>query len=144
MSTAPSSSVFTASLPIQVITVRWDETGEEHMQKLHDIQEGRGRVDWAAVKKAFRADLVEIKDEGTPELLKTGDREGLTRASFQPGSAILVSVSRKSQGVAACHLLLAEVRLGSSTADVSLLETMAFGQAISVVYLLVVPAAMGH
>ena len=83
----------------QVVILRWEEGDEEHKQKLYNIElDGSGRLDWAAVEKAFGADLVEIKDEGLPGLLQEGDMKGLTRATFQPGSTIPIIVSRNAQG----------------------------------------------
>lgn len=87
------------TLLAQVVILRWEEGDEEHKQKLYNIQlDGSGRLDWAAVEKAFGADLVEIKDEGLPGLLQEGDMKGLTRATFQHGSTIPVIVSRNAQG----------------------------------------------
>lgn len=38
----------------QVMILRWEEAGAEHLQELYDIQpHGSGRLNWAAVKKAF-------------------------------------------------------------------------------------------
>ena len=77
-----------------------EETGEQHKLKLHDLQpDGTGRLDWAAAKEAFGADLLEIKVEGTPGLLQEGERKGLTRDTYKPGETILVNVSRRSQGM---------------------------------------------
>ncbi|KAK9916570.1 hypothetical protein WJX75_004341 [Coccomyxa subellipsoidea] len=39
-----------------------------------------------------------IAVEGTPGIFPSGDREGLTRTTYQPGSTILVNVSRRAQG----------------------------------------------
>lgn len=60
-------------------------------------------ADWIGrpVERALTADLVEIEGRGSPGLFPSGHREGLTRAIFQPGSTIRVSVSRKVQGMAA-------------------------------------------
>ena len=83
----------------QVVNLRWEDGDEEHKQELWNIQlDGSGRLKWAAVKKAFGADLVEIEDEGTPALLEDGEWKGFTIDTFQPGSTILVTVSRKAQG----------------------------------------------
>ena len=83
----------------QVVILRWEEGDEEHKQKLYNIHlDGSGRLKWAAVEKAFGADLVEIKDEGTPVLLDEGQWKGFTIDTFQPGSTILVIVSRRAQG----------------------------------------------
>ena len=87
------------TLLTQVVLLHWKDGDEEHKQELWNIQlDGSGRLKWAAVEKAFGADLVEIEDEGTPALLQEGDRKGLTRATFQPDTTILVTVSRKAQG----------------------------------------------
>ena len=83
----------------QVVNLRWEGENEEHKQKLYDPQpDGSGRLDWAAVKEAFGADLVEIEDAGTPSLLKDGDWKGYTIDTFKSGINILVAVSRKAQG----------------------------------------------
>ena len=80
--------------------MKCEETGEQHKLKLHDIQEGGGgRLGWAAVEKAFNDGLVEITDEGTPVLYPSGDREGLTRTIYQPGSTIPVNISHRAQGM---------------------------------------------
>ena len=86
------------TLLTQVVVLHWEEAEEQHTQTLYDIQaDGSGRLDWAAVKEAFIAVVVEIKDGGTPGLFPSGNMQGLTRATFQPGSTILVTVSRKAQ-----------------------------------------------
>ena len=91
--------VRSVTLLTQVVNLRWEEKGEQEDLELYDIQlDGRGRLDWAAVKEAFSADQVDIKGRGPPGLLQEGDRKGLTRATFQPGSIILVTVSRQAQG----------------------------------------------
>ncbi|MGH3055578.1 MAG: hypothetical protein ACRDL7_11435 [Gaiellaceae bacterium] len=88
-----------ATLLTQVVFLHWEEEGEQHKQKLYDIQlDGSGRLDWAAVKEAFGVDLVEIEDEGTPSLLKDGQWKGFTIDTFQPGSTIMVTASRRAQG----------------------------------------------
>ena len=87
------------TLLAQVVLLHWKDGDEEHKQELWNIQlDGSGRLKWAAVKKAFGADLVEIEDEGTPALLEDGEWKGFTIDTFQPGSTILVTVSRKAQG----------------------------------------------
>ena len=79
----------------QVITLR-DESGEEHLQRLYDIQpDGTGRLDWTAVRHAFQADLVEITGEGTPSLLRRGAFEGFTLATYTPGSVISIQFQRR-------------------------------------------------
>ena len=91
--------VRSVTLLTQVVNLYWREGGERHKQKLHDIDlDGSGRLKWAAVEKAYGADLVEIEDEGTPALLEDGEWKGFTIDTFQPGSTILVTVSRKAQG----------------------------------------------
>lgn len=73
--------------------------GEEHLQTLYDIQSnGHGGLDWAAVEEAFRAEVVETLTYGVPGLFKNGDREGLTRSTFQPGITILVKVFGRASG----------------------------------------------
>ena len=87
------------TLLAQVVNLRWEEGGEQHKQEVWNIlPDGSGRLDWAAVKEAFGADLVEIEDRGTPALLKDGEWKGFTMGTFQPGSTILVTVSRRAQG----------------------------------------------
>ncbi|KAK9822512.1 hypothetical protein WJX74_000027 [Apatococcus lobatus] len=55
---------------------------EEHIQMTVD----GGRLDWTAVKEAFCADVVEIKDEGVPSSFQAGEKTGLTRRTFDgPG-----------------------------------------------------------
>ena len=77
-----------------------EETGEQHKLKLYDFQpDGTGRLDWAAAKKAFGADLLEIKDEGTPGLLQEVGRIGLTIDTYKPEENILVIVGRRAQGM---------------------------------------------
>ena len=56
------SSACQGCLFTQVVTLRWEETGEESLPKLHDIQpDGSGRLNWAAVKKDFCADVVKVE-----------------------------------------------------------------------------------
>ena len=87
------------TLLAQVVLLHWKDGDEEHKQELWNIQlDGSGRLKWAAVKKAFGVDLVEIEDEGTPALLEDGEWKGFTIDTFQPGSTILVTVSRRAQG----------------------------------------------
>ena len=69
------------------------------MLQLYDVQpDGSGRLDWAAVKKAFLADVVEIKGRGPPGVFPSGDKEGLTRDLFKPDSIVTVIVTLRSQG----------------------------------------------
>ena len=87
------------TLLTQVVLLHWKDGDEEHKQELWNIQlDGSGRLKWAAVKEAFGADLVEIEDRGTPVLIEDGQWKGFTMGTFQPGSTILVTVSRKPQG----------------------------------------------
>ena len=80
------------------MTLRWEETGEESLQELLDIQpDGSGRLDWVAVKKSFCADVVRV-DGATPSTLQEGVLAGLTRDFFQQGSTVLVAVMRKAPG----------------------------------------------
>ncbi|CAK0772165.1 hypothetical protein CVIRNUC_003935 [Coccomyxa viridis] len=82
----------------QVVTLRWEETGEESLPKLHDIQpDGSGRLDWAAVKKDFCADVVKVEG-ATPSTIQEGALKGLTRDFFQAGSTVLVAVTCKAPG----------------------------------------------
>ena len=72
-----------------------DQTGEEHAQELYDTDDdGRGRVDWTAVEKAFKAPLVEIVGRGTPPLWKRGEYEGFTFSRFQAGTVVDVRADR--------------------------------------------------
>ena len=87
------------TLLTQVVILRWEEGGEQEELKLRDIQPGgSGRLQWAAVKETFNADLVKIVREGSPALIEEGEWKGFTIDTFQPGSTILVTVSRKAQG----------------------------------------------
>ena len=81
-----------------MVTLRWEETGEESLPKLHDIQpDGSGRLDWAAVKKDFCADVVKVEG-ATPSTIQEGALKGLTRDFFQAGSTVLVAVTCKAPG----------------------------------------------
>lgn len=92
----------------QCVTLSWEWGGKKEEMELWDIQfDGKGRLDWAAVKETFSADVVRILGKGTPPLLKKGEWEGYTRETFQPGSTIQLSVDRRGQGMAAHVLLLA-------------------------------------
>ena len=92
----------------QTVTLSWGEGKEMKEMELYDIEtDGSGRLDWAAVELTLTADLVEIEGKGRPGVFPSGHREGLTRATFQPGSTIRVSVSHKLKGMAARLLLLA-------------------------------------
>ena len=83
----------------QVVILRWEEGGEQEEQELYDIQpDGSGRLDWAAVKETFNADTVKITGRGSPSVLKDGEWKGFTLRTFQPGSTIMVAVSRIGQG----------------------------------------------
>ena len=87
------------TLLTQVVILHWKEGGEQHKQKLYDNHlDGSGRLDWVSVETVFGADLVEIVDVGRSSLLRNGQWEGFTLDTFQPGSIILVTVSRKAQG----------------------------------------------
>ena len=82
-----------------MVALRWEEGGQQEELQLYDIQhDGSGRLDWAAVEKVFGANMVKIKGRGPPGVFPRGDKEGLTRDIFQPGSVILVTVSRNPQG----------------------------------------------
>ena len=83
-----------------MVTLRWEETGEESPQELLDIQpDGRGRLDWAAVKESFCADVVILAGGASPPVFNQEDAsKGLTRKLFQPGSTIFVAVTRKASG----------------------------------------------
>ena len=97
----------------QSVTLHWEDGKQKEEMELWDIQsDGKGRLDWLAVEKTFSADVVRILRQGSPSLLKRGEWEGYTRETFQPGSTILVSVSCRSQGMAAGLLLLAELHGG--------------------------------
>ena len=104
------SSACQGCLLTQVVTLHWEETGEESLPKLHDIQpDGSGRLDWAAVKEDFCADVVKVGG-ATPSTFQEGALKGLTREVFQPGSTVMVDVTRKAQGTiphsaAACFSL---------------------------------------
>ncbi|EIE25669.1 hypothetical protein COCSUDRAFT_60683 [Coccomyxa subellipsoidea C-169] len=105
----------TESAEAQVVFLKSEETGEQRKLKLHDLQpDGTGRLDWAAAKEAFGADLLEIEDEGTPGLLQEGGRKGLTRDTYKPGENILVIVARRAQDLA--RPLLAETASYTSVA----------------------------
>ena len=115
----------------QSVTLSWEEGEQKEEMELWDIQlDSKGRLDWAAVKEAFNADVVEILHEGSPPLLDEDPWEGFTMQTFQPGSTILVSVSCKTQGMAACLLLLTELHVSRASDDVSLTETMACRHAL--------------
>ena len=87
------------TLLAQVVVLSWEEGGEQEEQELYDIQlDGSGRLDWAAVKETFHADTVKITGRGSPSVLKDGEWKGFTLRTFQPGSTILVTVSRTVQG----------------------------------------------
>ena len=91
-------SVFTCLLT-QVVTLRWEEAGEEMPHILHDIQpDGSGRLDWAAVEESFCADVVNIVGASTPSVFRNGASQGLTRLLFKPGGTIRVIVMRKAPG----------------------------------------------
>ena len=98
--TAPIS-IYVVIFLTQTVILRWEMAGEEHLQKLHDIQsDGRGRLDCAAVKAAFRAEKVETLTEGFPAVFMSGgpDLEGLTKSTSQPGTTIPVKVTGKASG----------------------------------------------
>ena len=79
-----------------MVTLLCKEKGQQEKLQVYDIQpDGSGRLDWAAVKEAFDADTVKIQGRGPPGLFRSGDKEGLTRDIFQPGSVLPVTVSRK-------------------------------------------------
>ena len=42
-----------------------------------------GRLDWAAVKETFRAEIVQIVNEGVPACLQAGERTGLEEPSLK-------------------------------------------------------------
>ncbi len=84
------------SLVTQVAILHGEEEGEQEELQLYDIQDdGRGRLDWTAAERAFDARLLKIKGRGPPGVFPSGDREGLTRDTFQPGSVLPVTVYRK-------------------------------------------------
>ena len=86
----------TVSLVTQVAKLHGEEEGEQEELQLYDIQDdGRGRLDWTAAERAFDARLLKIKGRGPPGVFPSGDREGLTRDTFQPGSVLPVTVYRK-------------------------------------------------
>ena len=79
-----------------MVTLRWEEEGQQEPLQLYDIQhDGSGRLDWAAAEKAFDADTVKIEGRGPPGIFPSGEREGLTRDIFQPGSVLQVTITRK-------------------------------------------------
>ena len=101
-----------------MVTLRWEETGEESLQELLDIQpDGSGRLDWVAVEKEFCADVVKIAGGATPTVFNQEDAsKGLTRTLFQPGSTVFIDVTRKAQGTiphsAAAYFSLGRLRRG--------------------------------
>ena len=82
-----------------MVTLRWEEAGEESLQELLDVQpDGSGRLDWVAVKESFCADVVKI-DGASPSVFQhEGASKGLTRHFFQSGSTVFVAVTRKAPG----------------------------------------------
>ena len=80
----------------QVMTLSWEEEGQQEKLQLYDVQpDGSGRLDWAAAEKAFDADTVKIEGRGLPGVFPSGERQGLTRDIFQPGSVLPVTVTPK-------------------------------------------------
>ena len=84
---------------LQTVRLFWEEAEQNEMLQLYDVQpDGSGRLDWAAAKEAFMADVVKIKDRGPPGVFPNGDKVGLTRDLFQPNSVITVIVSLRRRG----------------------------------------------
>ena len=75
-----------------IVTIQCSQTGENHPQQLVE-----GSLDWAAVEKAFSAEVVELEGSGTPLLYRTGDRTGYTRQTFTPNVIIKVKVTKKGE-----------------------------------------------
>ena len=84
---------------LQTVRLFWEEAERNEVLQLYDVQpDGSRRLDWAAAKEAFMADVVKIKDRGQPGVFPSGDKIGLTRDLFQPDSVITVIVVLRSQG----------------------------------------------
>ncbi|CAK0732011.1 hypothetical protein CVIRNUC_000073 [Coccomyxa viridis] len=99
----------------QVVTLRCKEKGQQEKLQLYDIQpDGSGRLDWAAAEKAFDADTVKIEGRGPPGVFPSGEREGLTRDIFHPGSVLQVTVTRK-QGTSASGTGMELLEMTSAT-----------------------------
>ena len=85
---------------LQVVTLEWEEGKDEQQIQLCDIQsDGRGRLKWEAVERAFGAANVELALGGPPSLCQGTQRKGLTKGLFKPGSTIPVVVFGKEQGM---------------------------------------------
>ena len=79
-----------------MVTLRWEEEGQQEELQLYDIQhDGSGRLDWAAAEEVFDAKIMKIKGRGPPGVFPSGERQGLTRDIFQPGSVLQVTVTPK-------------------------------------------------
>ena len=87
------------TLLTQVVSLRWEEGGEQHRAGGVAHSSETAAADWTGRlwKEAFDADLVEIVRIGEhPALLKNGEWKGFTMGTFQPGSTILVTVYPQS------------------------------------------------
>ena len=87
--------------------MKWEDGKEEQRIQLCDIQcDGRGRLKWEVVEKAFGAASMELAVGGPPSLCQGSERKGLTKGLFKPGITIPVVVFGKEQGMGILRLLL--------------------------------------
>lgn len=77
-----------------------NQSAGSQVQFLYDVRKTGlsvlGRVDWAALEKAYGAEKVSLAEHDvTPGLLQQGDNAGLTRQLFRNGSQVHVNVYKK-------------------------------------------------